>query len=169
MKPTNPAEWEALGARVVESAEPYRIVEGCWTTGHVPRVSFETEGRSKQMRFRDGDSFLPDDTDEDQSIVLHVEGKGLIVVSGCAHAGIVNTAMYAQKMAGVDTVHAILGGFHLGRASEAEVARTVDAISELAPAMIVPTHCTGFDAMRRFADRMPDAFGLGTVGTKYTF
>ncbi len=169
MKPTNPAEWEALGARVVESAEPYRIAEGCWTTGHVPRVSFETEGRSKQMRFRDGDSFLPDDTDEDQSIVLHVEGKGLIVVSGCAHAGIVNTAMYAQKMAGVDTVHAILGGFHLGRSSEAEVARTVDAISELAPAMIVPTHCTGFDAMRRFADRMPDAFGLGTVGTKYTF
>jgi 7,8-dihydropterin-6-yl-methyl-4-(beta-D-ribofuranosyl)aminobenzene 5'-phosphate synthase len=169
MNPTNRAEWEALGAEIIESDEPQRIAEGCWTTGYVPRDSFETEGRSKQLRFRDGDRFHPDDTDEDQSIVLHVEGKGLVIVSGCAHSGIVNTVRHAQKVSGVDTVHAVLGGFHLGRSKEEEVARTVDAIAEIQPAMIVPTHCTGFDAMCHFAHRMPEAFVLGTVGTKYSF
>ena len=169
MNPTKRAEWEALGAQITESEEPHRIAEGCWTTGYVPRESFETEGRSKQMRFRDGDRFHPDDTDEDQAIVLRIEGKGLVIVAGCAHAGIVNTVAHARKITGVDRVHAILGGFHLGRSSEEEVARTVDAIAEMEPAVIVPTHCTGFDAMRRFAERMPDAFVLGTVGTKYTY
>ncbi len=168
MSPTNRTEWEALGAELIESEAPYRIAAGCWSTGYVPRESFETEGRvPDRMRYRDGDRFLPDDTDDDQSIVLHVDGKGLVVVSGCAHAGIVNTVEYARKMSGVDRVHAILGGFHLGRSSEGEVAKTVDAIAAMDPSMIVPTHCTGFDAMRRFADRLPDAFVLATVGTKY--
>jgi 7,8-dihydropterin-6-yl-methyl-4-(beta-D-ribofuranosyl)aminobenzene 5'-phosphate synthase len=170
MNPTNRAEWEALGAEIIESEEPHRIAEGCWTTGYVPRESFETEGRApERLRYRDGDRFHPDDTDEDQSIVLHVERKGLVIVSGCAHSGIVNTVRHAQKMSGVDTVHAVLGGFHLGRSSEEEVRRTVEAIVEARPAIIVPTHCTGFDAMQRFAHWMPDAFVLGTVGTKYTF
>ena len=169
MHPTKRQEWEALGARIVESEGPYRIAEGCWTTGYVPRESFETEGRApERLRYRDGDQFLPDDTDDDQSIVLHVEGKGLVILSGCAHSGIVNTVRHAQKMSGFDTVHAVLGGFHLGRSTEGEVARTVDAIAEIQPSMIVPTHCTGFDAMRRFANRMPEAFIVGTVGTKYT-
>lgn len=169
MHPTDRREWEALGARIIESERPYRIAEGCWTTGYIPRDSFETEGRSKQLRFRDGDRFHLDDTDEDQSIVLHVKGKGLVIVSGCAHSGIVNTVRHAQKMSGVDTVHAVLGGFHLGRSSEEEVRRTVDAIAEAKPAMIVPSHCTGFDAMCRFAHRMPDAFVLATVGTTLAF
>ncbi len=168
MNPTSHAEWEALGAEIVESEAPHRLAVGCWTTGYVPRESFETEGRvPARMRYREGDRFLPDDTEEDQSVVLHLEEKGLVVVSGCAHAGIVNTVEYARKMAGIDRVHAILGGFHLGRSSEGEVAKTVAAIAAMNPALIVPTHCTGFDAMRRFAERLPESFVLGTVGTKY--
>jgi len=164
---TNRAEWEALGARTVESEGPHRIADGCWTTGYVPRESFETAGRSKLLRYRDGKRFLPDDTEEDQSIVLQVEGKGLVVIAGCAHAGIVNTLRYAQRIAGVDRIHAVFGGFHLGRADEEDVERTVDAIAEMGPAIVVPSHCTGFAAMRRFAERMPDAFIVGTVGTTY--
>lgn len=165
----NRAEWEALGAEIVESEGPYRIAGGCWTTGYVPRESFETAGRSREMRFRDGDRFLPDDIEEDQSVVLHVEGKGLVVVAGCAHAGIVNTVRYARRLSGIDRVHAVLGGFHLGRATGEDIERTVDAIAEMGPAMVVPSHCTGFAAMRRFAERMPEAFVLGTVGTTYSF
>ncbi|MFC2078417.1 MBL fold metallo-hydrolase [Candidatus Bipolaricaulota bacterium] len=169
VNPTSRAEWEALGADVVESEGPYRLADGCWTTGYIPRESFESEGRSPDtMRFRVGSDFLPDDTDEDQAIVLHLEGKGLVIISGCAHSGIVNTVEHARKMTGVETIHAILGGFHLGRSKEEEVARTVAAIAKMQPDMIVPTHCTGFDAMRRFANEMPDAFVLGTVGTKFS-
>jgi 7,8-dihydropterin-6-yl-methyl-4-(beta-D-ribofuranosyl)aminobenzene 5'-phosphate synthase len=169
MCPTNRAEWEALGADVVESEEPTRIADGCWTTGYVPRESFETAGRSTRLRYRVGEEFLPDDTEDDQSIVFHVEGKGLVVLAGCAHAGIVNTVQYARRISGVDRVHAVLGGFHLGRTGEEDVERTVDAIAEMAPEVVVPSHCTGFEAMRRFAERMPDAFVLGTVGTRYSF
>jgi len=169
MAPTNRAEWKALGAKIRETSEPHRLADGCWTTGYVPRKSFETEGRSKQLRYRDGEQFLPDDIEDDQSIVLNIEGKGLVVVSGCAHAGIVNTVKYARRITGIETVHAILGGFHLGRASEGEVERTIEAIEAIGPAMIVPTHCTGFDAMRRFANRMPEAFVLATVGTRFSF
>ena len=169
IRSTNRAEWEALGADVVESEGPYRIADGCWATGYVPRESFETAGRSREMRFRDGDRFPADDIEEDQSIVVHVEGKGLVVVAGCAHAGIVNTVRYARGISGIDRVHAVLGGFHLGRATEEDIERTVDAIAEMRPAMVVPSHCTGFAAMRRFAERMPDAFVLGTVGTTYRF
>jgi len=168
MNATRRAEWEALGARIVESEGPHRIADGCWTTGYVPRQSFETAGRSKLLRYRDGERFLPDDTDEDQSIVLQVEGKGLVVIAGCAHAGIVNTLRYARRVAGVDRIHAVFGGFHLGRADEEDVERTVDAIAEMGPAIVVPAHCTGFVAIRRFAERMPDAFVLGTVGATYT-
>lgn len=166
---TNRGEWEALGAAVVESKGPYRIADGCWVTGYVPRESFETAGRPERMRFRDGDRFAADDLEEDQSIVLHVEGKGLVVVAGCAHAGIVNTVRYARSISGVERVHAVLGGFHLGRATEKDIERTVDAIAEMRPAMVVPSHCTGFAAMCRFAEQMPDAFVLGTVGTTYRF
>jgi len=169
MKSTKRAEWTALGAEIVESEGPHRIADGCWTIGYVPRESFETAGRSELLRHREGDRFLPDDLEEDQSIVLHLEGKGLVVVAGCAHSGIVNTVRHAQAISGVETVHAVLGGFHLGRADEADIERTVDAIAEMKPAMIVPSHCTGFDAMRRFAERLPDAFVLGTVGTTYSF
>ena len=168
MNPTNRTEWEALGAEIVESEAPHRMTDGCWTTGYVPRESFETEGRSPdRLRYRQGGSFLADDTDEDQSIVVHVEGKGLVIVSGCAHSGIVNTVQYAGRIAGIETVHAVLGGFHLGRSSEAEVTRTVDAIAKMEPKLVVPSHCTGFDAMCRFAERLPNAFVLGTVGTRY--
>ena len=65
------------------------------------------------MRYREGDTFLPDRLEDDQSIVLNVAGKGLVVLSGCAHAGIVNTVRYAQEISGVERVWAILGGFHL--------------------------------------------------------
>jgi len=166
---TNRAEWTALGAEIVETEMPYRIAEGCWATGYVPRESFETAGRPETQRYRDGGRFLPDDLEDDQSIVLHVEGKGLVIVAGCAHAGIVNTVRYARRISGIERVHAVLGGFHLGRAAEEDIERTVDAIAEIAPATIVPSHCTGFPAMRRFAERLPDAFVLGTVGTTYSF
>ena len=169
MRSTRRAEWAALGADLIESEQPSRIANGCWTTGYVPRESFETAGRSGILRFRDGEAFLPDDIEEDQSIVLHVEGKGLIVVAGCAHAGIVNTAKHAKRISGVDRVHAVLGGFHLGNAGEEDIERTVEAIEEMNPDRIVPSHCTGFAAMRCFAERMPDAFVLGTVGTRYSF
>lgn len=163
------AEWEAARAEIILSEGPYQLGPGCWTTGPVPRRSFERSGRPTSMYYRDGREFLRDDLEEDQAIAIHVKDKGLVIVSGCAHSGIVNTVRYAQQISGVEEVWAILGGFHLARAEDDEIQHTVDAIRELDPKLVVPSHCTGFKAIARFAAQMPDAFLPGVVGATYLF
>jgi 7,8-dihydropterin-6-yl-methyl-4-(beta-D-ribofuranosyl)aminobenzene 5'-phosphate synthase len=163
------AEWEAAGAELILSEGPYPLGPGCWTTGAVPRLSFEGAGRSKRMAYREGDTLMRDDVDDDQALVINVKGKGLVVVAGCAHSGIVNTVNYAREISNVSRVWAILGGFHLAPADDEELQRTIDEVKELTPAMVVPCHCTGFKAISQFASQMPDQFVLGAVGTKYLF
>lgn len=162
-------EWSALGAEIITSKDPYRLGSGCWTTGEVPRLSFEESGRSSSMRYREGNTFLLDEIEEDQAIVINIKDKGLVVVSGCAHSGIVNTVNYAREISGVNEVWAILGGFHLARSPEDEIAMTVNEIKKLKPKLIAPSHCTGFKAMCEFAIQMPEEFTYGVVGTKYLF
>jgi len=163
------SEWEAAGAEIVLADRPHRLAPGCWTTGQVPRNSFEQAGRPKRLVFREGRQWCPDDLEEDQAIVIHVANKGLVVVSGCAHSGIVNTVNHAREISGVDRVFAILGGFHLARANEQERKQTIAAIQQFEPRLIAPTHCTGFPAMAEFSAEMPGAFVEGVVGTKYLF
>lgn len=168
-RPPPRAEWEALGAEIVLSEGPYPLGPGCWTTGAVPRRSFEGAGTGSSRAYRQGDAFLPDHLEDDQSIVLNVADKGLVVLSGCAHAGIVNTVRYAKELSGVEQVWAVLGGFHLAPVSDEDIERTIDAIAEMNPRVVVPSHCTGFRAMAEFARRMPEQFVLGAVGTTYLF
>lgn len=91
------------------------------------------------------------------------------MLSGCAHAGIVNTVNYAREISGAGRVWAIVGGFHLGRSEDDEVQRTIDEIKRLRPRLVVPTHCTGFPPAAQFAAQMPDAFVAGVVGATYLF
>jgi 7,8-dihydropterin-6-yl-methyl-4-(beta-D-ribofuranosyl)aminobenzene 5'-phosphate synthase len=162
-------EWEAAGAEIILSEGPYQLGPGCWTTGAVPRQSFEKAGTHPSMAYREGDAFIRDYMDDDQSIVINVKDKGLVIVTGCAHSGVVNTVNYAKEISGVSRVWAIMGGFHLARAKEEEIQRTIDAIKQIRPTMVVPSHCTGFGAICQFANQMPDEFVLGTVGTQYLF
>lgn len=165
--PPSRQEWEAAGAKIILSPEPYKLFSGCWTTGYIPRKSFEKIGRPTQVLYRDGSELIPDDVDEDQAIVINVKGKGLIVLSGCAHSGIVNTVNYAKEFTGIDTIYAIVGGFHLARAKEDEIDKTIDLIKKEKPTYVVPSHCTGFQAIRKFSQEMPDEFIEGIVGTTY--
>jgi 7,8-dihydropterin-6-yl-methyl-4-(beta-D-ribofuranosyl)aminobenzene 5'-phosphate synthase len=163
------AEWEAAGAEIVLSEGPYELGPGCWTTGAIPRLSYEKAGIPKSVMYREGVEFYRDEVEDDQALVLNIASKGLVVLAGCAHSGIVNTVRHAQTISGVNTVWAILGGFHLAAAEEAEVQRTVDEIKAMEPSVVVPTHCTGFKAISEFAREMPDQFVLGVVGTTYLF
>jgi 7,8-dihydropterin-6-yl-methyl-4-(beta-D-ribofuranosyl)aminobenzene 5'-phosphate synthase len=163
------AEWEAAGARIVLSQGPYQLGRGCWTTGFVPRRSFEKSGVPSTIAYREGDAFVRDNIEDDQAIVIHIKDKGLVIVAGCAHSGIVNTINHARDISGVEQVWAVIGGFHLARASDNEIQRTIDEIKTLRPTMVVPSHCTGFQAISQFAIQMPDEFVLGAVGTRYRF
>jgi len=161
--------WEAAGANLILSEVPFQLGPGCWTTGAVPRLSSESVGIPTNLAYRKGDEFIPDYLEDDQAIVINVRDKGLIVLSGCAHSGIVNTTNYAREISGVDNVWAIIGGYHLGRADAEDIQYAVDEIKKLKPEVVVPMHCTGFEAIKEFAAQMPEAFVVGSVGMKCLF
>jgi 7,8-dihydropterin-6-yl-methyl-4-(beta-D-ribofuranosyl)aminobenzene 5'-phosphate synthase len=121
------------------------------------------------MIYRDGDAFHPDVVEEDQAIVINVAAKGLVILAGCAHSGIVNTVNRARQISRMERIWAIIGGFHLAHVADEELPHTVEALKAFKPALIVPSHCTGFRATWQFAAQMPDAFRPNVVGAKYLF
>ncbi|WP_440945119.1 MBL fold metallo-hydrolase [Methanosarcina sp. T3] len=139
------------------------------TTGEVERkIPFEKGFPWAEAKINGNwviDPFL-----DDQGLVIKVKDKGLVVISGCAHAGIINTVEYAKKITGTDKVHAVLGGFHLtGRLFDPIIQPTIDEMKRIAPDYVVPMHCTGWKAINRFAEGMPEQFILNSVGTTYVF
>jgi 7,8-dihydropterin-6-yl-methyl-4-(beta-D-ribofuranosyl)aminobenzene 5'-phosphate synthase len=159
---------EALGLKVVEAKTLAEIVPGAYIPGNIERVtSYEKVPTSYQIKR--GEKLEADTFPGEQAVFFNVKGKGLVVLSGCAHCGIVNTIKQAQKSAGTDKIHAIMGGFHLINAKPELIQSTVADIKAMKPDHIVGTHCTGFRAMMALSREMPDAFTLNTAGTKYTF
>jgi len=165
----NREEIETLGlVKVVETKEPTPIVPGAYLTGNIERVT-EYEKGSPILLIKRGDKLERDFFIGEQSLVFNVKGKGLVVVSSCAHAGIVNTVKHAQKMTGTDKIHAVMGGFHLLLAPLANIQKTVADIKAIKPDYVVPMHCAGFEAIMTFAREMPEQFILNTAGTRYIF
>jgi 7,8-dihydropterin-6-yl-methyl-4-(beta-D-ribofuranosyl)aminobenzene 5'-phosphate synthase len=162
-------EIESLSvAKIVEIKDPTLIVPGAYLTGNIERVT-EYEKGSPMLLIKRGEKMERDFFTGEQSLVFNVKGKGLVVVSSCAHAGIVNTAKHAQKIAGAEKVHAVIGGFHLSGAKPEVIQRTIADIKAIAPEYIVPMHCTGFEAITAFQREMPDQFIINTAGTRYIF
>ena len=154
---------------LLESKTPTPILdETILVTGEVERTTEFEKGMPNALIERDG-NLEPDPIKDDQALVMHLKDKGLVVVSGCSHAGIVNTVRYAKKLTGVARVHAILGGFHLsGAFFEKIVDKTIDELKALSPVVVVPMHCTGRKAMEQFSREFPSSFVLNSVGSKIT-
>jgi 7,8-dihydropterin-6-yl-methyl-4-(beta-D-ribofuranosyl)aminobenzene 5'-phosphate synthase len=159
---------EALGLKVIEVKEPAQIIPGAYFTGNIERVT-SYEKPPPVLLIKRGEKPEPDDFRGEQALFFKVKDKGLVVLSGCAHVGIVNTVKHSQKMAGMDKIHAVLGGFHLINAKPEIIEKTVADIKAMKPDYIVPTHCTGFEAIVAFSREMPAEFILNTAGTQYTF
>jgi len=107
---------------------------------------------------------------DDRGVVVKVKDKGLVIVGGCSHAGIINTVKHAQKVARRQEVHAVLGGFHLtGPMFEAIIEPTVEEMKKIDPDFVIPMHCTGWKAINQFAEKMPSQFLMNSVGTTYAF
>jgi 7,8-dihydropterin-6-yl-methyl-4-(beta-D-ribofuranosyl)aminobenzene 5'-phosphate synthase len=134
--------------------------------GEIPReTTFETPHPAALYDDGRGTSHR-DALEDDSGVAANVRGRGLVVISGCAHAGIVNTVQHARRLTGVDEVLAIIGGFHLnGPLFEPRIEETIDALIRLDPTHVIPTHCTGRHALTRFEQRMPTQFRHNLVGT----
>ena len=88
---------------------------------------------------------------------------------GCSHAGVINTLKYVQRLSGGSRIHAVLGGFHLGEASETRVARTMGALTALGPDLIIPCHCTGERAVEKLRQTFGERVRSGSAGARYIF
>ncbi|MDP6451723.1 MAG: MBL fold metallo-hydrolase [SAR202 cluster bacterium] len=160
------------GFEVIEERQPSFLLDSSiLVTGEVDRTTeFET-GFPVHEAFHDEGGWQPDPLIlDDQALVMNVRDKGLVVLTGCGHAGIVNIVRYAKKLTGVENVYAVLGGYHLnGPIFEPIIQATTQALAAYEPQYIVPAHCTGFRAVHALAAAMPDAFIQNSVGTRFEF
>jgi len=160
---------EASGVQVIEEGAPSLLFDGgLLITGEVDRTTDYEPGMPNQQAWR-GSEWVDDHlVADDQAALINVAGKGLVVITGCGHSGIVNILRYARKLAGIERVHAVIGGFHLtGKVYEPVIERVVDTFAELSPDVIVPAHCTGWKAQMALARRLPEAFIPNAVGATF--
>jgi 7,8-dihydropterin-6-yl-methyl-4-(beta-D-ribofuranosyl)aminobenzene 5'-phosphate synthase len=160
---------ERAGYRIEERTGPSTLAGGqVLVTGQIDRITPFEQGTPFHEAFRDGKWVADPDLLDDQALVVLVRGKGLVVLTGCGHSGVINTLEHARRLTGIDRVHAVLGGLHLSGADRAgRIDPTVDRLTEDAPDLIVPSHCTGWEAQFRIATDMPNAFVPNSVGTTY--
>ncbi len=169
--PHFPSLEQLTTAKIVNTKKPHLIANDlACITGEIPRkVTFEKG--LMQSRIYSDNSWQPDPLVlDDRSLVVNIKDKGLVIISGCAHAGIINTIRYAQQITGLTKVYAILGGFHLaGKEFEKRIEPTVEELKEINPELIVPSHCTGWRALISIAQAFPKAFVCNSVGNIYQF
>jgi len=133
--------------RFHEVSRPYEIDKGVTVLGEIPVLDKEEwENGHRGMLLKEGDEYIPDPLKDDSAITLDI-GEGVVLITGCSHSGITNTIEYAEKVGGKD-VMLVLGGLHLSNAPLKLIDRTVDYMKEKR-FMIMPGHCTGFNAMNR--------------------
>jgi 7,8-dihydropterin-6-yl-methyl-4-(beta-D-ribofuranosyl)aminobenzene 5'-phosphate synthase len=138
-------------------------------SGEVPRVTDFEKGFPWAEAKIDG-KWVVDPFHDDQGIAVKVKGKGLVVIGGCSHAGIINITKYVQVAAQTSKVHAVMGGFHLtGPVFEPIIGPTIEEMKKIGTDFVMPMHCTGWQAINQFAKEMPEQFVLTTVGTTYVF
>jgi 7,8-dihydropterin-6-yl-methyl-4-(beta-D-ribofuranosyl)aminobenzene 5'-phosphate synthase len=159
------ADVEAVGGEAVLSKEPVEVVPGLWTTGQVERVTpFErisrpAGGSGKRVIVVDGEE-KDDQILDDQSLWADVRGVGPWVITGCAHAGPVNTLLQVKKLGSFEKIRGLLGGTHLVGRSDKYLDQTINELKKFGLGMISPCHCTGFKATSMLWNAFRDEFVL---------
>jgi 7,8-dihydropterin-6-yl-methyl-4-(beta-D-ribofuranosyl)aminobenzene 5'-phosphate synthase len=158
------------GFEVVERREPSLLVDGSvLVTGEVDRTTEFERGMPPPHQAWTGSGWEHDPlVQDDQALVVHVRDRGLVVLTGCGHAGAVNIVRHAMRLTGVERLHALVGGLHLsGPAFEPVIPPTIAALTAMSPALVVPAHCTGWRAQHALAAALPDAWLPGSSGSTY--
>lgn len=158
---------------LVEVTNPMDVGPGTVISGVVSKgVEFEPpkaqSGKGSRLYQVKDHMWQEDETLDDLCLAINLKDKGLVVITGCAHTGVINSIKHMQKVTGVEKVYAVIGGFHLGFPGVADenILKTVDEIKKLNPKIVSPMHCSGFKTMCAFQREMPEAFLLNTVGTR---
>lgn len=167
------ADLEAFGAEVTLTREKQAVLGGMvHVSGEIPRVTHFERGYPGQVRrVAEGDGWEPDEKLIDERwIGVNVKGKGLVILSACSHAGIVNVLNHARSTFPDAPLHAVMGGFHLSGPNESVIEATVEGLRPFGLSTIAAGHCTGWRAMTALANAFGDRALVPTaVGKRYTF
>ena len=158
---------EQKGVKIKLDKDPSQIAPGITTTGTIP-LSHEFEAVESDFYLKNGDDFTADTLADDRALILDTK-KGLVVLLGCSHRGVINTLNHITQITGRERVHAILGGLHLGKASDAKLEKIVDHLRTFELDKIGVGHCTGPKAFVALANAFGDKVFLNTVGNVMEF
>jgi len=162
--PFTRAELEALGARFNLSDKPVTLSENIITTGEV-RVSVDYEQIDPALHVKDEEDYVPDPLTDDLSLIIRTE-KGLIILLGCAHRGMIITILHAQEITGVKQIYAVIGGTHLVSADKTRMEQTVKALKSFNISKLGVSHCTGLKSGAVLANEFGSAFFFNSAGVK---
>ena len=180
-----PVSWGTLDRAALDSARVATVccdaphaLSGPFTTGHIERQSFERVLPNTLVEPGPYDHFseqerrgrlVPDRHPDEHGTCYVVQGRGLVVISSCGHAGLINTIKTAMAVSNVAKLHAIVGGFHLGPAPQDYVDHTVAELKSLRPDVVVPMHCSGPKFIAALRAEMPEVAVASNTGSRFTF
>ena len=153
-------ELEQKGAVFTLTKQPLNLMTGVTTTGEIERLT-AFEELEDLYTIINGD-VVQDHERDDMSVILNFP-EGLVIVTGCCHAGIVNTMEHARKITGVDKIYAVVGGLHLIDASEEKVDKSIEALREVD--WVFAGHCTGFEGLRKMANKLGERLAVFHTGS----
>ena len=131
------------------------------------RTRYEKRRPGGQVLYREGRRWQIDTTPDDGALVMHVRGRGLVILTGCGHAGLINTVREAVAQTGVSKILALMGGFHLCHAPARRIDVTIRDLRAFAPRWVIPSHCSGLEFEAALRQAFPRGFALDSVGTEY--
>ena len=156
---------EMLGANFRLDAGFREIADGVFLTGEVPRKTSFEKG-DKDLLVPMGKTFVQDPILDDQSLVIRTK-KGLVVVFGCAHSGMINILHHAREKTGEERVHAVLGGTHLGFLTQEQLEASIQELKAMNPDVVAVSHCTGMRAACRLMQEFGERFSFAHVGSTF--
>ena len=171
LPPPSRQDLEAEGFEVVEERAHSLLLDGAvLVSGRIERIT-EFESGFPIHEARGANGWQPDPMIwDDQALVVNVRDRGLVIISGCSHAGAINVLLHAQHLTGEAHIAGLIGGLHLtGGLFEARIQPTVEALRGARVGRVLPAHCSGWRAVHAIARAMPEAFVQCAVGTTVTF
>jgi 7,8-dihydropterin-6-yl-methyl-4-(beta-D-ribofuranosyl)aminobenzene 5'-phosphate synthase len=161
-------EIERYDVRIESVRAPLMIADGVLLSGEMHEQE-PFEPIPDNLKVERAGAVVPDSFLGEQTLMVNLKGRGLVIVTSCSHRGIVGICRHAARITGVPKVHAVIGGFHLSGLKEERVTRVVDAFRDLEVDWIVPQHCTGLEAMASMMHRLPQEMVPSSVGSTFTF
>lgn len=175
----NPSEIKSIGippacssilsgskSSAVETVRPTEIADGVWTTGEIPIV--RKDEVPETVFFLNKSCTIPDPIEDDQALYFHTD-KGVVLLLGCAHSGLINTLEYVKSLTGRKTIHAVFGGMHLLNSDHSRISRLTAALLKYKIKMIGPAHCTGLSSTVRIWNDLPNLCVPCMTGSVFEF